>query len=105
MTQLVSETNTIRIYGELNRPVDEVEKLLASGTVSVALDFSTCTFMTVEGLEWLEELLLRADSQQAKVTFINIPPSIYKVFKVSHIDSINRACGSPNPVKPGTAVC
>jgi len=101
----VAEANTIRMHGELNRPVDEVEKLLASGAAAVTLDFATCTFMPVEGLEWLEELLVRADSQKARVTFVNIPSSIYKVFKVAHIDSIARACGSPGPVKPGTAIC
>jgi anti-anti-sigma regulatory factor len=105
MTQSVTATNTIRLHGELNRAVDEVEKYLAGGAPFVALDFSTCTFMTVEGLEWLEELLMRADSQKAEVRFINIPPSIYKVFKVAHIDSISRACGSPSTVAPGTAVC
>jgi hypothetical protein len=103
MTQ-PSTAHVCRILGQLNRSLDDVDKTLASGVSDLALDFSTCTFVSVEGLEWLEELLLRADSLKANVTFQNVPPTIYKVFKVAHIDSIARACGSPSSAA-GTSAC
>jgi|SRR5271156_4163279 anti-anti-sigma regulatory factor len=94
-----------RIFGQLTRAVDEIDRVLASGVPDLTIDFSTCTFISVEGLEWLEELLLRAESLKTKVSLINVPPSIYKVFKVAHIASISRACGSPNNLPPGTTAC
>jgi hypothetical protein len=84
----------------LNRQVDEVDLTLANGNVDVLLDFAHCTFITVDGLEWLEELLLRAVSLNAKVSLKNIKPTIYKVFKVARIDSVLKACGSPAPSGP-----
>lgn len=90
-----------RITGHLTRRIDEVDKLLASGKTNLEIDFSACPFISVEGLEWLEEMLMRANSQQATVRFINIPPTLYKVFKVAHIDSILEASGSPRPAGPG----
>ncbi len=39
---------------------------------------------------------MRADSLKAKVSFINVPPAVYKVFKVAHIDNILEAAGSPS---------
>ena len=89
----------IFIAGQLQRAQDNVDQLIASGVQSVVLDFSACTFISVDGLEWLEEMLLRADSSKAQVRFVSIPPSIYKVFKVARIDSIMRACGAPNTDK------
>jgi len=94
-----------RIYGQLTRAVDEIDRLLASGLAKLTIDFSTCTFISVEGLEWLEELLMRAESSKTVVSFVNVPPSIYKVFKVAHIASISRACGSPSSIPPGTTAC
>jgi len=94
-----------RILGHLNRAVDDIDKLLAKGGSELIIDFATCTFVSVEGLEWLEELLMRADSTKTRVTFINIPPPIYKVFKVAHIDSISRACGAPPHLPTGTTAC
>jgi anti-anti-sigma regulatory factor len=94
-----------RIYGQLTRAVDEIDRVLASGVPVLSIDFSTCTFISVEGLEWLEELLMRAESLKTKVSLVNVPPSIYKVFKVAHIASISRACGAPNNSPPGTTNC
>lgn len=100
----MKENQAYTVTGHLNRCVDEIDKLLASGA-DVTIDFSSCTFISVEGLEWLEEMLMRANSLQAKVNFINIPPSLYKVFKVAHIDSILEASGSPRPASSGSKVC
>jgi anti-anti-sigma regulatory factor len=94
-----------RIFGQLNRAVDDIDRVLASAVPELTIDFSTCTFISVEGLEWLEELLMRAESLKTKVSLVNVPPSIYKVFKVAHIASISRACGSPNNLPPGTTAC
>lgn len=48
----------IRIMGELERGLDDVDKILAAGKTDIELDFSACTFISVDGLEWLEEFLL-----------------------------------------------
>lgn len=85
---------------QLLRVMEEVDRSMATGNVDVTLDFTTCHFISVEGLEWLEELLLRASSLSASVELINVPPSIYKVFKIARIDSIVRACGGMSASKP-----
>ncbi len=84
----------------LNRQVDEVDLILANGNADLVLDFASCTFISVEGLEWIEELLMRADSLKAHVNLKNVKPSIYKVFKVARIDSVLKACGSTAPSGP-----
>lgn len=84
-----------RLPGPLMKGLDDVDKLLAAGKGDLALDFSDCTFISVEGLEWLEEMLLRAQSKGTNVSFSNVTPSVYKVFKVAHIDSVMGACGLP----------
>lgn len=86
--------------GSLAKALREVDVTLASGNSDIVLDFVDCSFITVDGLEWLEELLLRADSASAKVEFKNVRPSIYKVFKVAKIDSVLRACGGATPSGP-----
>lgn len=86
----------VHVMGSLDKPLPEAEKFVTKGNTEVVLDFTGCTFVTVDGLEWLEELLIRADSASSSVGLEKIPPSVYKAFKVSHIDSILRACGSPS---------
>ncbi|HEY9788616.1 MAG TPA: STAS domain-containing protein [Candidatus Obscuribacterales bacterium] len=81
--------------GALRRGVDEVDHLLAAGKMELTLDFRNCDFISVEGLEWLEEMLLRSRSLNATVRFLNVRPTVYKVFKVAHIESIMEACGAP----------
>jgi anti-anti-sigma regulatory factor len=88
------EIRTIALKGPLDKGLSEVEKALGKG-VNVVLDFSDCHFISVDGLEWLEELLLRADSVGSVVNFVKIHPVQYKVFKVAHIQSLLKACGSP----------
>ena len=77
----------------VNRAIDEVDRMLATGNLDLVLDFTGCQFITVEGLEWLEELLLRAGSLSSLVQLLNVTPSIYKVFKVARIDHVLKACG------------
>lgn len=89
----LKDMEKIKIQGTLERAIDSVDRLFAQGVADLELDFSDCHFITVDGLEWLEELLLRADSANSSVHFVNVPPVLYKVFKVSHIDSLMRACG------------
>ena len=91
---------TFMMPPSLNKRVDEVDLCLANGTVDVALDFSTCHFISVDGLEWVEELLLRAQSLNSELVLRNVKPSIYKVFKVARIDSVLKACGSSSPSGP-----
>lgn len=85
---------------QLMRVMDEVDRTLATGNVDVTLDFATCHFISVEGVEWLEELLLRASSLSANVELTNVPPSIYKVFKIARHDAIVRACGGMSASGP-----
>ena len=82
-----------RMPAELRRTIDEVDRMLASGTLDLVLDFAACTFISVEGLEWLEELLLRANSHGSRVQLTDVHPTIYKVFKVARIDQLLNACG------------
>lgn len=90
-------TEVLRIDGPLERGIDHIDRTLATG-VNLTLDFTGCKFISVDGLEWLEELLLRSDSLGSKVVFTNLVPPVYKVFKVAHIDSLLRACGAPSQV-------
>ncbi|MBS1988994.1 MAG: STAS domain-containing protein [Cyanobacteria bacterium SZAS LIN-2] len=85
----------VRIMGALEKGLDHVDMLLAQGQTDLELDFGACNFISVDGLEWLEELLLRAESHKAQVRFVNLQPPQYKVLKVAHIDSLMRACGAP----------
>lgn len=85
---------------KLARSIDEVDRMLASGNLDLSLDFADCTFITVDGLEWLEELLMRASSLSAKVRLDNVAPSLYKVFKVARLDIILKACGGSAPSGP-----
>lgn len=84
----------IAIKGRLDRSLDNVDKALASG-VNLVLDMQECTFITVDGLEWLEELMLRAESLGSTVRLVQVPTTQYKVFKVAHIQSLLKAVGSP----------
>ncbi len=93
----------VRIIGALEKGLSDVDRLLASGKNDVELDFGACNFISVDGLEWLEELLMRADSQGKTVRFVNLQPPQYKVLKVAHIDSLMRACGAPGLEASGPA--
>src|SRR5271163_4373784 len=59
--QTESGAQTIPLRGALEHSVDAVDRAVASGQ-AINLDFTACTFLSVEGLEWLEELMLRAQS-------------------------------------------
>lgn len=102
-TPKADPTETVHVTGSLDRGLEEVDIILAADKADIVLDFTACTFVSVDGLEWLEELLLRAQSKKHRVILVGIPPTVYKVFKVSHIDSILKACGSP--VLPSGPVC
>lgn len=84
----------------LARQVDEVDLTLANGNVDLVLDFAGCDFISVDGLEWLEELLMRAESLNSKINLRNVKPAVYKVFKVARIDSVLKSCGSAAPSGP-----
>jgi hypothetical protein len=89
------QSEVLAISGPLERGIDQIDRTLATG-VNLVLDFNDCKFISVDGLEWLEELLLRSDSLGSTIEFTNLTPSVYKVFKVAHIDSLLRACGAPS---------
>ena len=91
------------IVGALEKGLSDVDRLLASGKSDVQLDFAGCNFISVDGLEWLEELLMRADSAGKNVRFVNLQPPQYKVLKVAHIDSLMSACGAPGSEASGPA--
>lgn len=85
---------------QLMRSIDDVDRALAAGNVELKLDFGECKFISVEGLEWLEELLMRATSLSSTVELTNVIPSVYKVFKIARIDSVLKACGGNAPSGP-----
>lgn len=87
------KTKSYAIIGQIKGSIPEVDELLAQDTKELTLDFANATFISVDGIEWLEELLLRSDSKGTKVTIVNVPTNIYKVFKVVRIDKIMHACG------------
>ena len=89
-----AEKSNYKIVGDLVRNNEAVEKLITTGQ-DLCIDFSGCTFVSVAGLEWLESMLLKAGSGKVNVTFTGMPPTLYKVFKVAHVESILNACGSP----------
>jgi anti-anti-sigma regulatory factor len=89
-------TETVKLPLRLERAQDSVDHVLAAGK-HVTLDFGDCDFISVDGIEWLEEILLRSESLKSKITFVNLNPKLYKVFKVAHIDSLQKACGAPGP--------
>ena len=100
----MQETITHKIIGDLSKNDETVEKYVATAGKEILVDFSQCTFISIAGLEWLESMLLKANSGQVKVTFIELPPTLYKVFKVARIESILSACGSP-PASSNANVC
>jgi hypothetical protein len=59
---------------DLAKAIDEVDRALAADNNGVVL-------------------LLRSESYNAPVNFVNVPPKLYKVFKVAKIDSVLKACG------------
>ena len=89
-----------KLISRVERAIDEVDCLLAPGDKNLTLDFQQTRFVSVEALEWLEELLLRSKSLQVRVAFVNVPPTVYKVFKVAHIASLLEACDSLKPSGP-----
>ena len=94
-------TKTVfRIPETLGKAIDEIDRTLAGGNLELVLDFVDTTFISVDGLEWLEELLMRAGSLNSEISLVNMNPSIYKVFKVARIDSVLRACGGVMPSGP-----
>jgi anti-anti-sigma regulatory factor len=95
----MSELKTIKLDATVDRAVEDVDQVIASG-VAVAVSFREVTFVSVAGLEWLEELLLRSQSQGVSVRFVDVPPTIYKVFKVAHIGSLLEACGAVAALGP-----
>ena len=92
----VAQFEPVRIMGALDKAQDDIDRLVADTKSDIVVDFAACTFVSVEGLEWLEELVIRLESRDIEVRFENIPPSIYKTFKVSHVDCILKACGAPS---------
>jgi hypothetical protein len=96
----MSQTRTFNLPPHLNGGIDEVDRWLATGEKAVILDFSLVRQVSVEALEWMEELMLRAGSASAEVRFENVPPVVYKVFKVAHISSLLTACRASSLAGP-----
>ena len=86
---------TCKITGSLNGPQIEIDRLIASGNEDLIIDFGECNFISVPGLEWLRDMLAKAAVAEINVSFVSIPPTLYKVFKVARVESVLNACGSP----------
>jgi len=89
------EKKICKIIGSLTGPQPEIDRLIASGKQNLVIDFSECVFISVPGLEWLTDMLLKAGTKGIHVAYVAIPPTLYKVFKVARIESILDASGSP----------
>jgi hypothetical protein len=80
---------------DLAKAIDEVDRALAADNNGVVLDFSACEFISVDGLEWLEELLLRSESYNAPVNFVNVPPNFTKYSKWPKSTACSRLAAAP----------
>ncbi len=98
MTQ--TPEKVISLPSILDKPVNDIEKYLVNNDCNLLLDFINCNFITVDGIEWLEEILVRANSKSIKIMFANIQPDIYKVFKISRIEVILKVCGATQNFAP-----
>jgi anti-anti-sigma regulatory factor len=86
---------TCKISGSLVGPQAEIDRLVITGANDLVIDFTDCNFISVPGLEWLKDMLSKAGIAGINVSFVSIPPVLYKVFKVARIENILNACGSP----------
>ena len=84
----------------LDKAISEVDSCLEKNNSKLSIDFKNCQFISVDGLEWLEEILVRADSKNINVTFCNLKPEIYKVFKIARVDVILKAIGGQTDFAP-----
>ncbi len=101
----MKEKHSCKITGDLTGNQEAVDKLIATGNIDLIIDFSECTFVSVPGMEWLEEMLLKAQSSSVNVSFVGMSPALYKVFKVARIESILAACGSPSASSESSPTC
>lgn len=95
--------NTITVPAYFNGEINGAKKFADESQSPVLINFAECTFITVDGLEWLEEFVSCVEASGKHCRFENMAPSIYKVFKVARIDCLLRSCGAP--VIPEGAVC
>lgn len=96
-------TKTLKVPAYFDGEIQGAQEFLDESQSSVVINFAQCTFITVDGLEWLEEYVTRVEDRKKSCRFENLKPSIYKVFKVARIDCLLRSCGSPG--FPEGAVC
>jgi len=95
--------NTIKVPVIFNGEIQGAKKFASESQSPILINFAECTFITVDGLEWLEEFVTSVEASGKHCRFENMIPSIYKVFKVARIDCLLRSCGAP--VIPEGAVC
>ncbi|QQR59853.1 MAG: hypothetical protein IPG59_10330 [Candidatus Melainabacteria bacterium] len=95
--------NTIKVPAIFNGEIPGAKKFAAESQSPIMINFAECTFITVDGLEWLEEFVISVEVTGKHCRFENMIPSIYKVFKVARIDCLLRSCGAP--AIPEGAVC
>lgn len=95
--------NTVKVPAIFNGEIQGAKKFAAETESPILINFAECTFITVDGLEWLEEFVISVEASGKHCRFENMIPSIYKVFKVARIDCLLRSCGAP--AIPEGAVC
>ena len=85
------------IEGEINSK-DLIDNIFSSlenqllDKTEINLNFQDVTFISVYFLERLEQLVQKSKELNVKITVINIPPSIYKVFQVARVKNILELC-------------
>lgn len=94
---------TIKVPAYFNGEINGAKKFANETQSPILINFAECTFISVDGLEWLEEFVAGVELSGKHCRFENMAPSIYKVFKVARIDCLLRSCGAP--VIPEGAVC
>lgn len=94
---------TLKVPAYFDGEIQGAQKFLDENESPLVINFTQCTFITVDGLEWLEEYVTSVEAKNKSCRFENLKPSIYKVFKVARIDCLLRSCGSPG--FPEGAVC
>lgn len=94
---------TLKVPAYFDSEIQGAQKFMEESNSPLIINFAECTFITVDGLEWLENYVTQVEAQKKTCRFENMKPSIYKVFKVARIDCLLRSCGSPR--FPDGAVC
>ncbi|MBI3590261.1 MAG: hypothetical protein HY094_02645 [Candidatus Melainabacteria bacterium] len=78
-----------------NEVIDSAFSLLENQALDrneILINFQNLVFVSVYFLEKLESFIEKAKKLNVKVQIKNVPPSIYKVFRVARVNEILKLC-------------